>query len=153
MYVYHKMSTCNERYFLCFWSAIIMRHIRWPSSALFIELYFRFSTRFSIFIELYFRFSILFSIFIHLYSRFDFCPLVFSIFIYLYYRFDFRPLVFSIFIHLYSRFSLNSIFVHGSLLSRHGPKVGGSVVPERAHGIARVYVYTYYRALGVLYQM
>ena len=95
MYVYHKMYTCNERYFLCFWSAIIMRHIRWPSSALFIELYFRFSTRFSIFIELYFRFSILFSIFIHLYSRFDFCPLVFLIFIYLYYRFDFRPLVFS----------------------------------------------------------
>ena len=115
--------------------------VRWPSSALFIELYFRFSTRFSIFIELYFRFSILFSIFIHLYSRFYFRPLVFSIFIHLYSRFDFRPLVFSIFIHLYSRFDFRSIPL-GSL-SRRGPKVGGSVVPsERAHGIARVYVYT-----------
>ena len=98
--------------------------VRWPSSALFIELYFRSSTRFSIFIELYFRFSILFSIFIHLYSRFDFRPLVFSIFIHLYSRFDFR-------------FSSTSIL--GSLLSRRGPKVGGSEVPS-ARTCVRVYL-------------
>ena len=46
----------------------------------------------AIFIELYFRFSTRFSIFIHLYSRFDFHRVVFPI---LNSIFDFHPLVFS----------------------------------------------------------
>ena len=75
-------------------------------------------------------------IFIHLYSRFDFHRVVFSsscIFIELY----FHPLVFSstcilvsIFIELYFHrvvFSSTCILV-SILLSRRGPKVGGSVV-------------------------
>ena len=72
---------------------------------------------------------------------------------------DFRPLVFSIFIHLYSLFDFRSIrFSSTSILgslSRRGPKVGGSVVPSarmESH-VCTCIPSTYYRALGVLYQM
>ena len=82
-----------------------------------------------------FRFSsacIRVSIFVHLYSRFSSTCILVSIF-------DFCPLLFSIFIHLYySRFDFR-FSILGSLLSRRGPKVGGSVVPsERAHGMRRL---------------